>query len=66
MNAEYFQYFLPILEIKDYNLMIHERNFFDQSAKNDQKTYDKFKKLRQVKEMIIQLVVYGCLCLFQK
>ena len=43
-----------------------KETFFDQFVKNDQKTYDKFKKLQQVKEMITQLVVYGCLCLFQK
>ena len=34
------QYYLPSVEIKDYNVMIDGRNFFDQPIKNDLKTYD--------------------------
>ena len=34
------QYYLPTVEVKDYNLMINERNFFDQPIRNDLKTYD--------------------------
>ena len=34
------QYYLPTVEMKDYNVMIDGRNFFDQSIKNDLKTYD--------------------------
>ena len=34
------QLYLPAVEIKDYNVMINGRNFFDQSIKNDLKTYD--------------------------
>ena len=34
------QYYLPTVEIKDYNVMIDGRNFFDQPIKNDLKTYD--------------------------
>ena len=33
------QYCLPTVEIKDYNVMIDGRNFFDQPIKNDLKTY---------------------------
>ena len=29
------KYCLPIVEIKDCNVMIHERNFFDQTVKNN-------------------------------
>ena len=34
------QYYLPTVEIKDFNVMIDERNFFDQPLKIDLKTYD--------------------------
>ena len=33
-------YFLPMIETKDYNLLINCQNFFDQPLKNDIKTYD--------------------------
>ena len=33
------QYYLPTMEIKDYNVMIDGRNFFDQPIKNDFKTW---------------------------
>ena len=32
------QYYLPVVEIKDYNVMIDGRNFLDQPIKNDLKT----------------------------
>ena len=37
------QYYLPTVEIKDYNVMIDGRNFFDQPIKNDLKTYDNIR-----------------------
>ena len=46
------QYYLPTVEIKDYNVMTDERNFFDQPIRND------LKSLRLVKVMITQLDVY--------
>ena len=33
------------MEIKDYNVMIDERNFFDQPIKSDLKTYDEIRKV---------------------
>ena len=48
-------YYLPNVEIKDYNLMINGENFFDQAIKNNMKPIE---KLPQVKEMITQLVVW--------
>ena len=39
------KYFLPLEEIKDYNVIIDERNFFDQPIKNDFKTYDNIRKI---------------------
>ena len=32
------QYYLPTVEIKDYNVMIYGRNLFDQPIKDDLKT----------------------------
>ena len=39
------QYYIPTVEIKDSNVMIDGRNFFDQPIKNDFKTYDKIRKI---------------------
>ena len=39
------QDYLPTVEIKDYNVMIFRRNFFDQPIKNDLKTYDNIRKI---------------------
>ena len=50
-------YYLPIVEIKDYNIMINGENHFDQPIKNNKVTYENIRKLLQVKEMTIQLVV---------
>ena len=47
-------YYLPNVEIKDYNIMINGENVFDQPTKNNKVTYE---KLLLVKEMTIQLVV---------
>ena len=34
-------YYLTKLEIKDYNIMIDEKTFFDQPVKSDMRAYDK-------------------------
>ena len=39
------QYYLTTLEIKDYNVVTDGRNFFNQSIKNDLKTYDNIRKI---------------------
>ena len=38
-------YDLPKVEIKDYNVMIDGRNFFDQPVNNMNKTYENTKKI---------------------
>ena len=38
------QYYLPTVEIKDYNVMINGINLFDQLIKNDLKTYDNIQR----------------------
>ena len=50
-------YYLPTVEIKDYNVMIDGKNLFDQSVKLIWEHMITFVKLRQAKEMITQLVV---------
>ena len=39
------QYYLPIVEIKDYNIVINGENFFDQPIKNSKVTYDNIRKI---------------------
>ena len=34
------QYYLPTVEIKDYNIMINGENLFDQPIKNNKVTYE--------------------------
>ena len=39
------RYYLPNVEIKDYNVMIDWKNFFDQPIKNDKVTYWNIRKI---------------------
>ena len=39
------RYYLPTVEIKDYNIMINGENFFDQPIKNNKVTYDNTRKI---------------------
>ena len=39
------EYYLPIVEIKDYNIMINGGNIFDQPIKNNKVTYDNSRKI---------------------
>ena len=38
------RYYLPTVEIKDYNIVINGENFFDQPIKNNKITYDNIRK----------------------
>ena len=38
-------YYLPNVEIKDYNIMIIGKNFFDQPIKNNKVTYENIRKI---------------------
>ena len=38
-------YYLPTVEIKDYNIMINAENFFDQPIKNNKVTYQNIRKI---------------------
>ena len=39
------KYYLPRVEIKDYNVFIDGKNFFDQPVENNSKTYDNIGKI---------------------
>ena len=39
------RYYIPNVEIKDYNLMIDGKNFFDQPVQNDKVTYKNIRKI---------------------
>ena len=39
------EYYLPTVEIKDYNIVINGENFFDQPIKNRAVTYDNIRKI---------------------
>ena len=39
------RYYLPTVEIKDYNIMINGENFFDQPIKNNKVTYDNIRNI---------------------
>ena len=55
-QLSYKRYFLPAVEIKEYNVMIDGQNLFDQLVKTD--LMITFKKLQLLKKMITQPVVY--------
>ena len=38
-------YYIPNVEIKDYNIMINGENFFDQPIKNNKVTYENIRKI---------------------
>ena len=59
-------YYLPKVEIKDYNFMIDGRNFFGQPINSMTKTYKILEKLRQVREMAIQLIVCQIILISKK
>ena len=44
-RESYKQYYLPVVETKDYNVMIGGRTFFDQTVKNYLRKYDNIQKI---------------------
>ena len=39
------RYYIPNVEIKDYNVMIDGKNFFEQPVKNDKVTYENIRRI---------------------
>ena len=52
------KYFLPRVKIKNYNIEIDGRNFYDQQLMTQLSNMTKSEKYQQDKVMITQLVVY--------
>ena len=50
------EYYIPLVEIKDFNPLIDNKPFFDQSVKNKQNAYEKLSKYQEI--MIIQQEIY--------
>ena len=48
------KYFLPKVNVTNFNVLIDGRNFYDQPINDLIKQYNKIRKLQQVKEMITQ------------
>ena len=46
------EYFFITREVKNYNVMIDGKNFFDQPVKNKLRTCDNILKIEQVEEMV--------------
>ena len=44
-RTSYKRYYLPAVEIKNYNVMIDGQNFFDQPVRNNLTTYDSIRKI---------------------
>ena len=55
------KYYVPIVEIKDFNVLSDGKSFFDVPVKNKKHT----KKWALVKIMITQLVIYWTTSIFQ-
>ena len=65
------RYFLPRVEIKNYNIEIDGRNFYDQPINNQEtndliKQYDELRKVSTGQVMITQLAVYWILLISKK
>ena len=44
-RTSYNEYYLPTVEIKDYNIMINGENFFDQPIESNKVTYENIRKI---------------------
>ena len=44
-RTSYNRYYLPTVEIKDYNIMINGENFFDKPIRNTKVTYENIRKI---------------------
>ena len=60
------QYYLPTVEIKDYNVMIDGRNFFDQPMKDNLKAWNNIRKITTGRGGDYTIRVFIRLYLFQK
>ena len=54
------RYYIPNVEIMDYNVMIDGKNFFDQPVKNDKVTYDNIKKIATGQGLLQKFLQNNC------
>ena len=52
----YLTYYVPNVEIKDFNVLIDGKSFFDLTVKNEEEAYEKIIDMSNNKD--IQLVMY--------
>ena len=57
-RASYTKYNLPLVEIKDFNVVIDGQNFFDQPVENNLMTHDDIRMITTDQEIITELVLY--------
>ena len=50
------EYYMPLVEIKDFNILIDNKLIFDQAVKNKQEAYENLSKCQDI--MIIQQETY--------
>ena len=62
-RTSFSKYYTPTAEIKDFNVVIDDKSFFDVPIENKEKTYEKLLKREII--MIIQLVVFWIMNIFQ-
>ena len=57
------RYYLPTVEIKNYNVMIDGQNFFDQPLRNNLMTYDRYsnEEMNNIMEIVKTLLESGLL-----
>ena len=55
------KYYMPLVEIKDFNALIDNKPFFDQSVKNKQEAYDKLIEIQEM--MIIEQKIWKIICI---
>ena len=59
-------YYVPKVEVKDFNVLIDRKDFFDLSVKNEEEAYEKIIITIWAIIMTIQLVIYWILVILKK
>ena len=57
------KYYTPNIEVKDFNVLIDGKSFFDVRIKNEEETYKKIIDMSEI--MITQLIIYWTMITFQ-
>ena len=60
------EYYMPLIQIKDFDALIDNKPFFDQTVKNEQENKNGMKKLSKCQEiMITQQEIYENICVIK-